>query len=56
MGEVMGRDIGCFARFLKNSAASLLALDFKSVREELLLMRLQLVFKLEPVDVNDEGV
>lgn len=51
----MARDIECVARFLKNSAADLLALDFKAMREELVLMRLQLVFKLEPVDVNDDG-
>ena len=51
----MVRDIECLARFLRNSAASLLVLDFKSMREEMLLMRLQLVFKLEPVDVKDEG-
>lgn len=52
----MSRDVACVARFLKNSAADLLTLDFRGVKEELLMMRLQLILKLEPVELDKEGV
>ena len=48
----MSRDLGCVARFLKNSVADLMTLDFKGVRQEMVMMRLQIILKHEPVELD----